>query len=60
MLIIMLVIKHSLAIGSFVVDELFVNRISNFHVVAPPPTPRSFTIMFFLFLKNGDVVVGYI
>jgi hypothetical protein len=59
MFIVMHFIKCSLAIGSFIVDELFFNQISNFHVVAPPPIPRSFPRFIFLFLKNGDVVIGY-
>ncbi len=51
--IVMHFIKHSLAIGSFIVDELFFNQISNFHVVAPPPIPRSFPRFFFCFSRMG-------
>jgi hypothetical protein len=43
-----LFIKHSLAIGSFIVGELLVNQISKFHVVALPPIPKSFVIIFFV------------
>jgi len=51
--IVMFFIKHSLAIGSFIIDELLVDQISKFHVVVPPLIPRSFPRIFFCFSIMG-------
>jgi len=46
-------IKCSLAIRSFIIDELLVDQILKFHVVVPPPILKSFPRIFFCFSITG-------